>query len=86
MGSYDSSWVSFSKSYYEWSVSSKKIDTWTEWYENGNRKFVEQYKDRNLTHSLKFYENGMKERETNYDKEGKVISKTKWNKDGSKIK
>ena len=61
MGSYDSSWVSFSKSYYEWSVSSKKIDTWTEWYENGNRKFVEQYKDRNLTHSLKFYENGMKE-------------------------
>jgi antitoxin component YwqK of YwqJK toxin-antitoxin module len=89
MGIYDSTWVSFSQPHWgndEWSISSKRIDNWTEWYDNGNRILVNKYKDREIIHSQTFYENGMKKSETDYDKEGKVISRTQWNEDGSKIK
>ena len=87
MGNYDSTWVSFSSpgwwNDHKWSVNSKKIDTWTEWYENGNIERVEKYEGREIIHLQTFYENGNKKSETDYDKEGKEVNTKRWNEDGS---
>ena len=63
----------------------KKDGKYTEWYENGQKRSEETWKDGKLNGKTTiWYENGQKEHEGT-SKDGKFIEVTLWDEDGNVI-